>query len=87
MLLVKKDNPTLSPAINRTWIDSWGRAQVNGNLPHSPQRNQRAHDGGNQQSVRVETLRLSREIRTHWKPAFLEKYLIKTFNLGKKPGF
>jgi hypothetical protein len=28
MQLVKKDNPTLSPAINRTWIDSWGRVQV-----------------------------------------------------------
>jgi hypothetical protein len=28
MQLVKKDNPTLSPAINRTWIDSWGRAEV-----------------------------------------------------------
>ena len=28
MQLVKKNNPTLSPAINRTWIDSWGRAQV-----------------------------------------------------------
>jgi len=28
MQLVKKDNPTLSPAINRTWIDSWGRVEV-----------------------------------------------------------
>jgi hypothetical protein len=28
MQLVKKDNPTLSPAINSTWIDSWGRAEV-----------------------------------------------------------
>lgn len=28
MQLVKKDNPTLSPAINRTWIDSWGSAEV-----------------------------------------------------------
>ncbi|WP_445172025.1 hypothetical protein [Microcoleus sp.] len=26
--LVKKDNPTLSPTINRTWIDSWGRVDV-----------------------------------------------------------
>ncbi|MEG4228115.1 pyridoxamine 5'-phosphate oxidase family protein [Microcoleus sp. N9_B2] len=28
MQLVKEHNPTLSPAINRTWIDSWGRAEV-----------------------------------------------------------
>ncbi|MEG3957017.1 hypothetical protein [Microcoleus sp. herbarium2] len=28
MQLAKKDNPTLSPAINRTWIDSWGGAEV-----------------------------------------------------------
>jgi hypothetical protein len=28
MQLVKKDNPTLSPTINRTWIESWGRAEV-----------------------------------------------------------
>jgi hypothetical protein len=28
MQLVKKDNPTLSPRIDRTWIDSWGRAEV-----------------------------------------------------------
>jgi nitroimidazol reductase NimA-like FMN-containing flavoprotein (pyridoxamine 5'-phosphate oxidase superfamily) len=26
--IVKQHNPTLSPAINRTWTDSWGRAQV-----------------------------------------------------------
>ena len=26
--LVKEINPTLSPAINRTWIDAWGRAEV-----------------------------------------------------------
>jgi uncharacterized protein len=26
--LIKEVNPTLSPAINRTWIDSWGRAEV-----------------------------------------------------------
>lgn len=26
--LIKQQNPTLSPAINRTWIDSWGRAEV-----------------------------------------------------------
>ncbi len=26
--LIKEINPTLSPAINRTWIDSWGRAEV-----------------------------------------------------------
>ena len=25
---IKELNPTLSPAINRTWIDSWGRAEV-----------------------------------------------------------
>jgi len=28
MQLIKGQNPTLSPAINRTWIDSWGRAEV-----------------------------------------------------------
>ncbi len=28
MQLVKTQNPTLSPAINRTWIDAWGRAEV-----------------------------------------------------------
>ena len=28
MQLIKERNPTLSPAINRTWIDSWGRAEV-----------------------------------------------------------
>jgi uncharacterized protein len=26
--LVKRQNPNLSPAINRTWIDAWGRAEV-----------------------------------------------------------
>ena len=25
---IKTKNPTLSPAINRTWIDSWGRSEV-----------------------------------------------------------
>jgi uncharacterized protein len=25
---IKELNPTLSPALNRTWIDSWGRAEV-----------------------------------------------------------
>lgn len=25
---IKEQNPTLSPAINRTWIDAWGRAEV-----------------------------------------------------------
>ncbi len=25
---VKTENPTLSPAINRTWIDAWGRAEA-----------------------------------------------------------
>jgi uncharacterized protein len=25
---IKVQNPTLSPAINRTWADSWGRAEV-----------------------------------------------------------
>ncbi|ODG98457.1 pyridoxamine 5'-phosphate oxidase [Nostoc sp. KVJ20] len=28
MQFVKTKNPTLSPAINRTWIDAWGRAEV-----------------------------------------------------------
>ena len=28
MDVVKTKNPTLSPAINRTWIDAWGRAEV-----------------------------------------------------------
>ena len=28
MQLVKAQNPTLSPAINRTWIDSWGRGET-----------------------------------------------------------
>jgi hypothetical protein len=28
MQFVKAQNPTLSPAINRTWIDAWGRAEV-----------------------------------------------------------
>ena len=28
MELIKERNPTLSPAINRTWLDSWGRAEV-----------------------------------------------------------
>ncbi len=28
MHLIKELNPTLSPAINRTWIDTWGRAEV-----------------------------------------------------------
>jgi len=28
MQLIKAHNPTLSPAINRTWIDAWGRANV-----------------------------------------------------------
>jgi uncharacterized protein len=26
--LIKETNPALSPALNRTWIDSWGRAEV-----------------------------------------------------------
>ena len=26
--LTKEQNPTLTPAINRTWIDAWGRADV-----------------------------------------------------------
>jgi nitroimidazol reductase NimA-like FMN-containing flavoprotein (pyridoxamine 5'-phosphate oxidase superfamily) len=26
--IVQQRNPTLSPAINRTWTDSWGRGQV-----------------------------------------------------------
>lgn len=28
MQVIKTQNPTLSPAINRTWIDAWGRAEV-----------------------------------------------------------
>jgi uncharacterized protein len=28
MELVKNQNPTLSPAINRTWVDAWGRGEV-----------------------------------------------------------
>jgi nitroimidazol reductase NimA-like FMN-containing flavoprotein (pyridoxamine 5'-phosphate oxidase superfamily) len=28
MHVVKAQNPTLSPAINRTWIDAWGRGNV-----------------------------------------------------------
>jgi hypothetical protein len=27
MQFVKRQNPTLSPAMNRTWIDSWGRGE------------------------------------------------------------
>lgn len=27
MEFVKSRNPTLSPALNRTWIDAWGRAE------------------------------------------------------------
>lgn len=26
MQLITKDNPTLTPALNKMWIDSWGRA-------------------------------------------------------------
>ena len=28
MKFIKERNPTLSPAINRTWLDSWGRAET-----------------------------------------------------------
>ena len=28
MEFVKMQNPALSPAVNRTWIDAWGRAEV-----------------------------------------------------------
>ncbi|MCC5627253.1 pyridoxamine 5'-phosphate oxidase family protein [Nostoc sphaeroides CHAB 2801] len=28
MQFIKKQNPTLSPAINRTWIDAWSRGEV-----------------------------------------------------------
>lgn len=28
MSVVKERNPTLSPAINRTWTDAWGRGEV-----------------------------------------------------------
>jgi len=27
MEFIKSQNPTLSPALNRTWIDAWGRAE------------------------------------------------------------
>ncbi len=26
--LIQEQNPTLAPAINRTWIDAWGRADI-----------------------------------------------------------
>jgi nitroimidazol reductase NimA-like FMN-containing flavoprotein (pyridoxamine 5'-phosphate oxidase superfamily) len=28
MQFIKEHNPTLSPAINRTWTDAWGRGNV-----------------------------------------------------------
>jgi len=28
MQFIKAENPTLSPALNRTWIDAWGRSEV-----------------------------------------------------------
>ncbi len=28
MGIIKAQNPTLSPAVNRTWVDSWGRAEI-----------------------------------------------------------
>ena len=28
MQFIKTENPTLSPALNRTWIDAWGRGEV-----------------------------------------------------------
>jgi uncharacterized protein len=28
MQFIKKRNPTLSPAINRTWVDSWGHSEA-----------------------------------------------------------
>ena len=28
MQLITANNPTLSPAINRTWVDSWGRSEA-----------------------------------------------------------
>jgi uncharacterized protein len=28
MQSIKEQNPTLSPALNRTWVDSWGRAEI-----------------------------------------------------------
>ena len=28
MQFIEAENPTLSPALNRTWIDAWGRAEV-----------------------------------------------------------
>lgn len=57
MQLVKEHNPTLSPAINRTWIDSPGRAEVIAIYRIQPwEMNGRMMEGGgNQQSVNVET--------------------------------
>ncbi len=26
--LIREQNPTLTPAVNRTWIDAWGRSEV-----------------------------------------------------------
>jgi uncharacterized protein len=28
MAVIKAQNPTLSPAVNRTWIDAWGRSEI-----------------------------------------------------------
>jgi uncharacterized protein len=28
MTVIKEKNPTLSPAVNRTWIDAWGRSEI-----------------------------------------------------------
>jgi uncharacterized protein len=28
MNIIKEQNPSLSPAVNRTWVDSWGRAEI-----------------------------------------------------------
>jgi uncharacterized protein len=28
MTVIKEKNPALSPAVNRTWIDAWGRSEI-----------------------------------------------------------
>jgi len=48
MQFVKMQNPTLSPAMNRTWIDAWGRAEVMALYRiHPNQINGRTTDGAN----------------------------------------
>lgn len=46
MQFVKTQNPTLSPAMNRTWIDAWGREEVMALYKiHPDQMNGRTTDG------------------------------------------